>query len=170
MPSSKETPGGAVRQVPLAVVTAREPVAGNRWIEERWKVVGAVTAAAAGGGIARRLLRAGSEGERYLWSGLTLRLHPSEADAYYYNIIGQNPSLYVYCETDEAGEPCPRSVTAEYIDAMAYTEGGNVSFAVPMPAEVYRIVEQFVVEHFVPEERKLRRKRDNKLGEAWDGE
>lgn len=158
--SSEQTPNPIVH-VPVAIVTAREPVSGNRWIDERWKVAAIVIdPEVAHPGIARSLMSMGPEGEKYLWTGFKLRLHPSEADAYYYNMIGQSPKLYVYCEYDDAGEPRPRSVTAEYIDAMSDFEADNATFSVPMPAEIFRIVEPFVREHYVPEEPKQRRKRD----------
>lgn len=159
-------------RIPLAVITAREPVTGNPWISERWQVVGVVGGKASDGNIARTVLRQGPEGDQYLWTGLVLRLHPSEADAYYYNIIGQNPSLYVYCQLDDNGEPCPRSLTAEYIDAMAHSETGNSSFSVAMPPEVYRAIERYVLEHYVPEEPKRNRKRerDAKSAGIWDDE
>lgn len=162
-----------VHQIPLSIVTVREKVDGNRWLDERWRVLGAVAGEARNSGkIVRTLLRAGADSEQYLWNGLMLRLHPSEADAYYYNLIGQNPSLYVYCHQDESGEPCPRSVTAEYIDAMAHSETGNPTFAVPMPPDVYRAIEAFVLEHFVPEEPKMKRKRERetKRSGIWDDE
>lgn len=171
--SVPETNGVLADRIPLSVVTAREKVEGNRWIDERWRVVGVIAGHAKdSGGITRTMLRASPDGEQYLWTGFVLRLRPSEADGYYYNIIGQNPSLYVYCEPDDTGEPCPRSVTAEYIDAMAHSEAGNSTFSVPMPPEVYRCIERYVLEHFVPEEPKMKRKheRDAKRAGIWDDE
>lgn len=169
--SSAETTSNLVSAIPLSVITAREEVRNNPWINERWKVVGVVAAAAKEGGvIARTLLRAAPDGEQYLWTGFVLRLRPSEADGYYYNIIGQNPSLYVYCDPDDTGEPLPRAITAEYIEAMSHAEGGNMTFSVPMPPEVYRIIEQFVLAHFAPEEPRMKRKheREAKRTGAWD--
>lgn len=165
--------GVLVDKIPLSVITAREPVVGNPWISERWRVLGVVAGPAAdGGNVTRTVLRSGPEGEQYLWSGFVLRLHASEADSYYYNIVGQNPSLYVFCQEDEGGEPCPRAITAEYIEAMAQNETGSAAHAVPMPPEVYRCIEQYVLEHFVPEEPKMKRKheRDSKRAEHWDDE
>lgn len=157
-------------KISLSVVTAREPVTDNPWINERWRVLGVVAGSdKRAPGIERTLLRSGPEGEQYLWSGLVLPLHAAEADGYYYNLIGQNPSVYVFCECDESGEPRPRQLTIEYIDAMAHTESGNTTFSVPMPPEVYRHVERFVLEHFVPEEPRMKRKheRESKDNGAW---
>ncbi len=144
---------------PLGIITAREPVTGDRWIEDRWSVLGAVAVAATEAGAGRpQLLRSGPEGEQYLWIGMSLCLAPAEADAYYYNLIGTNPSVYVYCERDEAGALVPVAATLEYIDAMAHGEFGNEVFAVPIPPEIYRHIERYVLAHFVPEEPRLRRK------------
>jgi hypothetical protein len=147
-------------RLPLGVIIAREPVTGNRWIDERWRVVGVVHGAAMAGEHRRSLLREGPDGTHFLWSGLELRLRPADAEAYYYNLIGDNPSLYVYCQSEEGDELVPTSVSAEYIDAMWHQEFGNPTFAVPMPPEVYRFVEQFVAAHYVPEEPRQKRKRD----------
>lgn len=147
-------------RLPLGAIVAREPVAGNRWIDERWRVLGVVCGAVVAGKRSRKVLRDGPEGTHYLWSGLELRLRPADAESYLYNLGGDNPSLYVYCETAEDGELVPVSVDAEYIDAMWHQEFGNPVFAVPMPPEVYRIIEQFAAAHYVPEEPRAKRKRD----------
>jgi hypothetical protein len=168
MPVS-ETSGVVVDQIPLAVITAREPVTDNKWISERWRVVGVVAGSSQDRGkLARTVLRSAPDGEQYLWTGLVLRLRPSEADSYYYNLIGQNPSLYIYCHQESTGEPCPRSITAEYIDALAHGETGNDTHSVPMPPDVYRCIEHYVLEHYVPEEPKMKRKHETQRGMSDD--
>jgi hypothetical protein len=159
--------------IPLSVITAREPVPGNRWISERWNVVGVIAGGDGTGGMQRRLLRSGPEGEQFLWSGLVLALRKGEVDSYYHNIVGQSPSIYVYCEHDNDGEPRPRSVTADYIDALSHGEFGNATFRVPMPADVYRYIETFVLEHYAPDEPKTKRKhepRETKTSGIWGDE
>lgn len=148
--------------IPLAVITAREPVTGNPWITERWRVLGVVAGEAVRGRArARTVLRDGPEGPRVRWTGFALRLRKSEADSYYYNLIGTNPSMYVFAHCDESGEPIPTAVGLDYIEAMAHREAGNETFAVPMPPEVYRRVERFVLEHYEPEEPRMQRKHDD---------
>ena len=144
----------------LAVLTAREAVHGNPWITERWRVLGVVAGESLGKARERRVARSGPEAEEYLWTGLPLYLNVSEADSYYYNLIGDNPCVYVFGHRDDDGEFVPTQVSVEYIDALAHGEAGNEVFAVPMPPELYRHVEGFVLEHFVPEEPRQRRKRD----------
>jgi hypothetical protein len=145
----------------LAVLTAREAVHGNPWISERWRVLGVVAGESLGSARERRVVRSGPETREYLWTGLPLCLNVSEADSYYYNLIGDNPSVYVFGHRDDDGEFVPTQVSIEYIDALAHGESGNEVFAVPMPPEIYRCVEEFVLEHFVPEEPRQRRKRDD---------
>lgn len=147
-------------RIPIAVLTAREGVHDNPWITERWKVIGVVAGEALGTKRARRCVRSTPDAAQYLWTGFTLHLSPAEADSYYYNLIGDNPSVYVYAQRDDSGEPVPRQVSLDYIEAMALSESGNDSYAVPMPPEVYRIVEQFVLEHYEPEEPRLKRKHE----------
>jgi len=149
----------------VAVITAREPVKDNRWISERWRVVGVVRAAsdAVAG---RTQIRSGPEGEQYLWNGLQLKLRESEADSYYFNLIAQNPNLQVICQTGDDGEPRPVVVTADYIDAMAHREAGADVHAVAIPADLYVWLERYVLDHYTPEEKKTRRKHDGRTEET----
>lgn len=144
---------------PVSVITVREPVKDNRWITERWRVIG-VVAAEAGAAEGRTQIRSGPEGDQYLWSGFHIGLRLSEADSYYYNLIAQNPNLQVICHTQDDGEPRPMLVTADYIDAMSHREAGADVHAVSIPPEIYVWLERYVLEHYVPEEKKLKRKHD----------
>jgi hypothetical protein len=157
--SEEVTP--AYQTVMVSVLTVHEPVTGNAWISERWRVLGVVAEGASGADVPRRqLVRSGPEGEQYLWNGFALDLRASDADSYYHNLIGGNPSIYVLAQEEPGGELIPQSVTIDYIEAMAYAEFGNEGLAVPMPPEIYRTVEQFVLDHYVPEEPRSKRKRD----------
>lgn len=149
----------------VAVVTAREPVENNRWITERWRVVGVVPAS---GAVAdeRQLIRSGPEGEQYLWGGFRVQLRKADADAYYFNLIGQEPSLQVICQILDEGELRPVMVTADYIDAMAYREAGADVQPAAIPPEVYAWLERYVLEHYTPEEKQPRRKHDDGIRDA----
>lgn len=149
----------------VAVVTVREPVRDSPWIAERWRVVGVVPARAESVG-QRTVIRTGPEGEQYLWGGLSVRLRPADADAYYFNLVGQQPSLQVICQRGDDGELRPMQVTADYIDAMAHGEAGADVHAVPIPAEIYVWIERFVLEHYRPDEEQPRRKRDERSQES----
>jgi hypothetical protein len=144
---------------PVSVIIAQEPVQNMRWISERWTVLGVVAGQnVTDETIERKLIRAGQEGNQYLWTGFSLKLLRSAADSYYFNLMGKNSSVYVVCHREEGKEITPFLATVEYIEATAYGEVNTEVFAVPMPPEIYRWVEQFVLEHYVPEEKKSKRK------------
>lgn len=144
----------------VSVVMAHEPVANNRWITERWRVVGVVAASAIRQpGEGRTVIYSGADGTQYLWPGFELRLFPHESESYYRNLLGQMPSVYVVCQVDDGGEWIPVEVGVDYVEAGARREAGDELEAVSMPPEVYRWVEAFVVKHYTPEEPKMKRKR-----------
>lgn len=144
----------------VSVIMAHEPVANNRWIAERWRVVGVVAARAVSPpGEGRTVIYSGADGTHYLWPGFELRLYPDESESYYRNLLGQMPSVYVVCQVDDDGEWIPVEVSVDYVDAGARREAGDELEAVSMPPEVYRWVEAFVVKHYTPEEPKSKRKR-----------
>ncbi len=99
-------------------------------------------------------------GERVLCPGFRLRLHRDEAESYYMNLTGERPAIFVICrqEDDEALEPF--LVTLSYDEASSYMEVEDAVFSVPMPPELYRWLEAFVLQNYVPEPRK-KRKLDN---------
>jgi hypothetical protein len=133
----------------------------NRWEEGRWQVAGVVAGSAQGEGDGQaRPLHAAGEGRQYLCSGLRLQLHRDDAESYYFNLVSDRPSVFVIC-SQEAGEP-PRPIiaTLSYGEATSYMETDELVESVAMPAELYRWAERFVLEHYVPEKRR-KRKRDN---------
>lgn len=165
--SSAASTASAHVAIALAVLTAREAVHDNPWITERWRVLGVVAGESFGSAREKRVIRSTPESEQCLWIGLSLYLNVSEADSYYYNLIGDNPCVYIFGHRDTSGEIVPTQVSVEYIEAMAHAETGNEVFSVPMPPEVYRTVEEFVLEHFVPEEPRQSRKRSGKSGGGY---
>ena len=124
-----------------------------------WDVAGAV-AGRRSEVIQRSLLYEHPAGRQFLWSGFEIRLYKDDAASYYYNLMGENPGLFVICRRDTDGDPRPVMVTLSYDEAAAYMEGDESVSSVPIPPEIYRWVEQFVLQHYVPEKSR-KRKRDN---------
>ena len=133
----------------------------NRWETGRWQVAGVVaTGPDDGEETPPRQLHAATEGRQYLYTGLDLRLFRDDAESYYYNLVSDNPSVFVICN-QETGEPLqPFIATLSYGEATSYMETDEIVETVAMPPELYRWTERFVLEHYVPEKRK-KRKRDN---------
>lgn len=148
---------------PVSVIVERRSVTNNRWITERWQVVGIVPGAtAASATAARRLIHEDETAEQYLWGGFEIVLHRDETEGYYYNLLGRQPSVFVVCHR-QAAELVPFLVLASHYEAEAYMDAGEEVFAIPLPPPIYLWLERYVVEHYVPTE-KQGRKRDRWAG------
>lgn len=101
-----------------------------------------------------------SEQEQWLWPGFFVCLYRDSAESYWYNVVGQQPSLFVICRPDEDGELQPHVVSANYDEAGAYMEADDTVFSVPMPPEVFRWLEAFVQEYYRPQPSGKRKRKD----------
>jgi hypothetical protein len=147
--------------VPVAVIMGRRMVSRSGWRVPSWRVVGVV----AGDNLPGRQSRAVSvhraeDEEHFLWGGLQLELYRDATEAYWSNLMGQQPSLFVLCAETENGALEPQFVTADMHEASSGTEGEDLVFAAPIPPEVYQQLERFVVEHHRPEEKRKRKRTD----------
>ena len=138
----------------------------NRWEQGRWHVAGLV----AGGGDVRdadraRELHTAAKGRKLLYTGLRVCLYKDDAESYYFNLVSDSPRVFVIC-SQEAGSPLrPIIATLSYGEATSYMETDDTVESVAMPPELYRWAERFVLEHYVPEKRR-KRKRENWKEEA----
>lgn len=150
---------------PVVVILKRKPST-NRWIDYTWQVSGVVVsqqeAMASKTGVK---IRSGDDGDEFLWGGLSVTLYKDEAESYYHNLMAPNPSLYVILRNNEQGQPEPFRVSACFDEANAYTEVDDDASAVAMPPELYHWIERFVLTHYVPEQRKKRKRKNWKAGE-----
>ncbi len=97
---------------------------------------------------------------QFLWSGLSLDLYRDLAEDYWYNLTGESPSLFVICHETPDGELTPFRVTADPDSASGCLESDDQVFAVPIPPEIYQHLEQFIVAHYVPREKKKRKRKN----------
>lgn len=139
----------------------RRRVRDNPWVTESWKAVGVTVGAGRPDASAQPLpLVAGPDAAQFLWTGLIVELHPDEAESYYHNLMVGHPGCYIVVRPGEGGIPEPVLVTISFDAGQAYQEGEDTLFSVPLPAELYRAAEAFVLEHYVPEKRTKRRRQD----------
>lgn len=157
----------------VGVLLERSPVQGNRWISERWRAIGlAVGRQAAGPGDGPRPLVAesGDGGQVYLWPGFELRLHRDETESYHINLVSSNPAAFVVVrEAEGGGMPQPCLVSLSYDEAHAFLEAEEQVFSVPLPPELHRWLEAYVVAHHAPAEPR-KRKREDWKARAGKGE
>jgi hypothetical protein len=146
---------------PVTIIVTFQRTRDNRWQSGYWKVTGLI----AGGkpatqGVCRETLRVGGPEEQHLWTGLSIRLHKDEVEGYYFNILGETPKVFVICNRKDDESLQPIIATLSHDEAASYLEGDAVVDPVPMPAELYRWVERYVLENYLPE-KKRKRKRDS---------
>lgn len=159
MTSSSE-PAAPATRFPVSVIMERRKVPNNPWISESWSAVGVTVGAAGdGGGENPRLLVKGPSAAQYLWTGLTVELFPDEAESYYHNLTVGTPGCYLVVRSREDGMPQPVLVTLSFDAGQAYQEGGETVYSVPLPPELYRAAEAFILAHYVPEKKTKRARR-----------
>jgi hypothetical protein len=139
----------------------RTQVRRGPWSVPSWRAVSAVAGEhVITKGSGRSPIYERDDEAQYLWSGLPLQLHRDLAEEYWYNLTGDNPSLYVICHETPEGELTPFRVTADHDSATVCLESDDQVFAVPIPPEIYQHLEKFVVANFVPQERKKRKRKN----------
>jgi hypothetical protein len=148
-------------KLPVAVIMQRKLVRQGPWTVPSWDALAVLPAESLPSGTARReLLREDEETQQFLWRGFHLPLYRDAAESYWYNLVGDNPSIYVLCHENPDGEPEPFSITANQDEASAGIEGDDGVYSTPIAAEIYPTIERFVVENFKPREPKIRKRKN----------
>jgi hypothetical protein len=166
MPSHVQTDSTGKKEFPVSLVLEFQRTDTSAWSGGQWQVVAAL--AGWHGGSRRHdavPLHKDEAVERVLCSGYRLRLYRDDAESYYCNLMGEHPGLFVVCGEQCGERPQPTLVTASYGEAASYSETDGNVYAVAIPPEIYRWIEAYVLEHYVPEKRR-KRKRDNWKDEA----
>ncbi len=112
----------------------------------------------------RQLVRDGGDLKLYLWTGFHFRLHRRYVDDYALNVRNQPPVAFVVYRLTRPEELEPFMVTvsmdeAQKLDAPELRDADEHVARVVMPPEIYRWVEEFVLDHYEPRKPKGRRRR-----------
>ncbi len=100
---------------------------------------------------------------QYMWKGLKINLYADSSEGYWYNLLSEIPYAFVLCEhdtEDDQGIPHPILVTVNQDEANGHLEADNLVVSGPLPTDIRDSVEHFVIENYVPEQRKKRKRRD----------
>jgi len=149
------------------VTLARVPVA-NRWISDRWQPV-EVVAATEPAADAPEYRCDSDDASRWTAKGVSVLLHPTEAEGYFLNITAPEPKLFVMWRRAEDGELPPVQVvvvTASYNEAARSLDGGEQVDSLPLPREVAAWLQRYVAEHYKPEPRRKVRRNDPFAGDV----
>ncbi len=151
--------------MPVSVLMERCRIERGPWAEMQWRVARVIPSRGAPDTpIAKTLIHSGEGREEYLWTGHRVELFKDGAEGYWYNLLSDPAYLFVVCyaeggEGDDA-QLAPCLVTPNQDEANAHLESEDRVFSTPMPPELCDWVERFVVEHYVPEEKRKRKRRN----------
>ena len=100
--------------------------------------------------------------EHYLVTGLGLRLHVDECESYYHNLMSPEPGCFIVAEQPDDNEilPLPYLVSLSFDEAHAYLEGDELVYSVPIPPELYKWAEAYVLTHYVATRKTKRKLKD----------
>lgn len=149
-------------EYPVSVVMERREKQRDRWSYTEWKATGILI----GDQLKNRypektLLHEDDECQRYLWTNFVIELVKDGAESYWNNLMASNPALFVVCRDDEDTEELePFLVTANYDEIIGYLEVEDQVFALEIPPEVYQWLERYIVNNYIPPQRR-KRKRTN---------
>jgi len=136
----------------------------NRWASEQWQPaeVVAVGEGSATPGAPQLLL---DTPERTTWRfpGLSIELHPTEAEGHFLNLTSDTPVVFVMWRMhDDGAQPPARPliVTLSYNEAGRFMDGGERVDPVPMAEPIRAWLAKFVAEHYKPEPKKKARRND----------
>ncbi len=144
------------------VVMERVPLA-NRWASERWQPAEVIPVAEGQGtGGAPECLRDDATGSRWRFPGLSIELHPSEAEGAFLNLTSPTAVAFVMWRLDDEEGAVPPArpliVTLSYNQAGRFMDGGERVDNVPLAEPLRAWLAAFVAEHYKPEpKRKVRR-------------
>ena len=136
-------------QLEVAVVMEKRP-SSHPWAEFSFDAVGLVVRAGDGSREIKRILHDG-EIEHFLVTGLVIKLHVDECESYYHNLMSPEPGCFIVAEhRDDPDEmPVPYLASLSFDEAHAYLEGDEQVYSVPIPAELYKWAEAYVLTHYV---------------------
>ena len=155
--------------VPVTLLLERRMISRSFWSMPSWYLhtVAVGKHVAAGNSTVGSATPAGQteKGDLFVWTGHHVTLYRDVCERYWHALIGDKPLVYVVCREggDVAGDAIglrPVIVTIDYDEATASMENDGVVLSGPIPPELYRHMEAFVLQHYKPKEFK-KRKRNN---------
>jgi hypothetical protein len=146
---------------PVAVMMSRKLIRRAGWSLPSWDAIGVVSGEQfAGQPRSRELVHEADDVQHFLFRGLEIQLFRDVAEAYWYNLTAERPSLFVICLKDDDEELAPHMVSPDSEAAQAAVETGGAAFAVAIPPDIYTEIERVVLEHYRPEPPRKRKQHD----------
>jgi len=155
------SPVKQAERFPVSILMNFQQSQNNPWSNGQWEVTGLIVGEhIASQTLTKQAIRSDTDKKEFIWTGFSVELFKDDAESYYHNLMSDNPKAFIICSADEedSNECQPFLVTLSYDEATSYMEVDELVYSVNMPAELYRWVEHFVLEHYVPVKKKKRRR------------
>lgn len=147
--------------IPVSVVLQRAIDTTKKWVLPHWTAFAVVAGENLRKNHQRVLIHEDDLNTRFLWGGLVVHLYKDGSEGYWYNLLSDEPYLFVVCEGEQGEQEVePAFVTANQDEASGYMESDRLVLSVPMPVDIRNILERYVVSHYVPETKRKRKRRD----------
>lgn len=149
-------------EFPVSIIMERRPKQRGQWHFVEWKATGVLTGKEHLRSTSQRLLiHEEQDSQSVLWTNFRIRLFKDGAESYWSNLMGQHPSLFVVCRREEPdNEPVPFLVTVNYDEIVGYQEVDDDVYRLPLPPDIYQWLERYVVNNYVPEQKRKRKRTD----------
>ena len=136
-------------QMPISVVMEKTP-SRHKWIDFSYKAIGIVAGESSQDNKVKKIYEENGV-ERYLFSGLNLKLFVDECESYYHNLMSPQPGCYVVADNMDNPDdiPVPYLVSLSFDEAHAYLEGDEHVYAMDIPPELYKWAEAFILSNYI---------------------
>lgn len=156
-----------MKQFPIAVIVEKTRIE-NRWVSEKWEVIGVVAnfdeAQASGRELSSRPIFSDAQRERFLVGPFVLELFRDEVDNYHLNLTSPEPRVFVMWRLEDEVAVL-KAVSLSYGEAARWLDSGEQCDGVPMPPEIADWLGDFVNTHYKPAARKKIKRNDPFAGE-----
>lgn len=149
--------------IAVAVVIARSVNPASKWGYPAWQLSAILAGAELRNGNPVQKLKIHDDGavQRFFHGGLQLNLYKDGSEGYWYNLLSEQPFLFVVCEGEQgACEIAPMYVTANQDEAIGHLESEDIVLSAPMPVEIRELLERYVVNHYQPAQHKKRKRKN----------
>ena len=156
---------GGHPEMRVSVTMERREIVHRQWTRDEWDVVKVMVGSEpADDAYSSTVVHRDETREQVLWTGLRVTLYRDFCEMYWHNLVSGKPRLFVVCHLheDEDGREQLRPVliTLNQEEANGHLETDNPVFSVPIPQSVLEWLEKFVMDNYVPEARRKRKRTD----------
>ena len=86
----------------VTIMMERREITNNPWTDASWKALGVMIDSRHDSEFKHfERVVADADMEQYLWSGMTLALYADECESYYYNLMSDNPLIFVISRAND---------------------------------------------------------------------